>query len=362
MHALFSAPADAPVFAFEDIPLDDLIAQAQSHDPGAVEHILERFRPLLRSRMHRLWTSVREELTSLEWADVEAQIHLMFLTRLGQFRPQNGVYFAHYIEQMLTLDCLSWLRGQRRGVAVPFSQLSVADAADPDGWLGDDNGTLASDVEGTLSLRAALDDLNDAQREAVWQCCVLGRTEDEVAARLGISRSAVRNRLQAGLTHLREHFHDLPDNATRTGRTSTKQALLDFRTEGIFMAKDEKRPDLIGIGAGRPILLQGVFDFEATGFKTPQLLSPKLRYIVPVGHVAGIRFVRVGAMCDKMVCLSTVVNGMPHRLIPVAANAAMHVPFAIVETIPAGSEIEIHIASDAPGTVVVDVGVLQMPA
>ena len=128
------------------------------------------------------------------------------------------------------------------------------------------------------------------------------------------------------------------------------------------MAKDEKRPDLIGIGAGKTVLLQGVYDFPATGLKTPQLLSPRLRYVVPRGQVVGIRFLRVGVSCDAMSCVSTVVNGLPHRLIPLAANSSMHVPFAIVEPIVAGSEIEIHIASDKAGTAIIDVGCLEMPA
>jgi hypothetical protein len=78
--------------------------------------------------------------------------------------------------------------------------------------------------------------------------------------------------------------------------------------------------------------------------------------------VAGVRFLRAGVVCDSMVCVSTVVNGMPHRLVPVAANSASHVSFAIVEPLPAGSQVEIHIASDSPGTAIIDAGCLQMPA
>ena len=128
------------------------------------------------------------------------------------------------------------------------------------------------------------------------------------------------------------------------------------------MANDEKRPDLVGIGAGRTVLLQGVFDFEATGLKTPQLLAKQLCYTVPPGCVVGIRFFRVGVICDEMVCVSSVVNGLPHRLVPVAANSTIHVPLAIVDPITAGSQIEIHIAASAPGTAIVDIGCLQMPA
>ena len=128
------------------------------------------------------------------------------------------------------------------------------------------------------------------------------------------------------------------------------------------MARDERRPDLVGVGAGRPVLLQGVFDFAATGLKTPELLSPKLSYTVPAGCVVGIRFVRAGVSCEKMAYLSTVVNGDVHRLFPIAANSTMHVSLAIVEPIIAGSQIEIHIAAEAPGTAIVDIGCLQMPA
>lgn len=128
------------------------------------------------------------------------------------------------------------------------------------------------------------------------------------------------------------------------------------------MAKDEKRPDLVGVGAGRPVLLQGTFDFPATGLKEPQLLAKKLIYTVPIGHVLGVRYLRVGSVSEGMVAVSTVVNGLPHRIVPCAANDTMHVSFAIVDPIPAGSQIEIHIASQSPGTAILDVGCLQMPA
>ena len=347
---------------------DELVEKSQRGDDAALEVLFHRFRPLLRARMQRLWTALREELTSLEWADVEAQVNYIFFHRAQNFEAQRGVYFAHYIERMVSLDSIAWLREQRRGRAVPFSQLG-AEHTDLDGWLEGES-SLTHEVDSALSLRAALDELSPAQREAIWQVCVIGLTEEEAGRQLQISRSAVRNRLESGLANIRECFNEnsKTNSQTRTARQSSKTtqsaklALLDSWEEKIFMAKDSKRPDLIGVGAGRPILLQGIFPFERTGLETPQLLSAKLRYVVPPGHIAGIRFVRVGIICDQMVCVSTVVNGMPHRLVPVAANEAVHVPFAIVEPIVAGSEIEIHIASNAPGTAIVDVGCLQMPA
>ena len=363
-----------------------------------------------------MWVAVREELSTLEWADIESQMTLMFLTRMHAFDASKGVFFPHYIERMLEWDARTWLRAQRRGQATPFSQLGAGceEDADLDDLMPAAPGDEARDVERIVGLRTALDDLPDAQRVVVWGCCVLGKTEIQVARELGLSRSAVRNRLETALGKMRAFFGST-EEGTRTGRarpesasTPAKSAPTSSLAQGLAqgndaenndaqgndndkatcavepsanrrrikatetpfrefwsslsaMAKDEKRPDLVGVGAGRPVLLQGTFDFPATGIKTPDLLSPKLTYTVPPGHVAGVRYVRVGVMCEKMTVISTVVNGLPHRLIPVAANSTAHAPFAIVEPIVAGSQIEIWVASDAPGIAIVDVGVLQMP-
>jgi hypothetical protein len=284
---------------------------------------------------------------------------------------------------MLDIDCRDYLRQQRRQSAVPFSQVFETDESDYELVSSDEYSCAepnpsnddAARLEQSLSMRSALDTLTAAQRDVVWRCCVLGETEATAAAHLGISRSAVRNRLDGALTRMRSFFdNDNGDsttqaapqtgaNTTRTGRsTGASTQEREWWIERIEMAKNEKRPDLVGVGTGRPVLLQGVFEFESTGLKTPQLLSPKLRYTVPDGYILGIRYVRVGVSCDQMVCVSTVLNGDPHRLIPVAANGAQHVALAIVEPICAGSQIEIHIASEGSGTAIIDVGCLQIPA
>ena len=365
--------------AYGNAELAPVIERAQVGDNAAVESLLLKFRPLLRARMHWLWAKLREDMTGVEWADVEAQVQVIFLSRLQEFRPDEGIFFPHYIARMLDFDSRHWLRTQRRGGAVPFSQLCsiTDDGEDPEWWMrGESNECAAPSVDEIVSMQDALKVLSSAQREVVWQCCVQGNSEVAVAQHLGISRSAVRNRLGSALNRLRAFFgehgaivgqvsvNEQVVPITRTGRRVPRSVLAhyEFWIWRMNMSRDEKRPDLVGVGSGQPVLMQGVFDFPATGLKTPQLLSPKLRYVVPMGYVAGIRFLRAGVSCAKMVCVSTIVNGMPHRLVPVAANDTMHVPFAIVEPIVAGSEIEIHIASDAPGTAIIDVGCLQMPA
>lgn len=350
--------------------LESRIGAAQAGDELATEALLEQFRPLLRSRMHFLWGAVRGSFSTLEFADVEAQITFLFLSRLHSFQRDAGVYFPYYIEKMLDFDVRDWLRQQRRSADIPFSQLASIDSneelVEPSEWLFEGVGAHeSSEVERNLALASALETLSPPQRDVVWRCCVLGRTEMAVAQELGVSRSAVRNRLEAAILKLREFF-DEAEGTTRTGRASKKSRQLDPREEFWeflnTMVKDEKRPDLVGVGAGRPILLQGTFDFPATGLKTPDLLSKKLVYTVPIGHVLGVRYIRVGNISDGMVIVSTVVNGLPHRIIPCAANNVIHVPFAIVDPIPPGSQIEIYVASDHGGTAVIDCGCLQMPA
>jgi RNA polymerase sigma factor (sigma-70 family) len=349
-----------------------LISASQRGDDDATEVLLQRFRPLLRARFHEIWARLREDVSSLEWEDVEAQLTAFFLARLQAFRVEQGVYFPHYIATMLELDARDWLKKQRRSIAVPFSQLEALQGVDGDEnaedgewWLRDerqsDHGQSAVD---NVVLQDALALLPFAHLEVIELCCVQGKSEDAAARVLGISRSAVHNRLQTALSKLREHLELEEENTmsgTRTGR-AVKSKTDEFENWRRRMKLDDKRPDLVGVGAGKPILLQGVFDFPATGMKNSQLLSTRLRYVVPIGFVAGLRFFRAGVTCEKMVCLSTVVNGLTHRLIPLAPNSTMHVPFAIVEPLVGGSEIEIHVASDAPGVAIIDVGGLLMPA
>lgn len=364
-------PATLEMASFEiAFDLKAAVRAAQSGDESCTEQLLLQFRPLLRSRMHALYVATRATLCTLEWSDIEAQVTFLFLSRLHAFKPDMGVYFPHYIERMLDLDGRAWVRTLRRGEALPFSQLwAPGDEgdADPLDWIEDE---FAPDeiagIERNLALRAALDALSPAHREVVWQCCVLGRTEDGVARELGLSRSAIRNRLDAALGKMRAFFGS-EETGTRTGRarpdahqvTTPFDEFWQFLTD---MAKNEKRPDLVGVGSGRPVLLQGTFDFPATGLRSPEHLHSKLTYTVPTGNVAGIRYARIGVVCDSMVVVSTVVNGLPHRLIPVAANSHAHVSFAIVEPLVAGSQLEIHVASEKPGTAIIDVGVLQIPA
>lgn len=371
--------------------IEDLVSRSQSGDDNATEDLMTRFEPLMRSRAHRLWPTLQSRMSAVEWDDVLSQVRLSFLTRLRDFSPERGVYFSLYITRMIDFDCRAWLRVQSR-VETPWSQIAshqgdaqggeddieysmlANSSAEHTLFANGDEIDPTSRLEQAVSLRAALETLTPSQREAIWRCCVLGKTEHEAAGELHISRSAVRNRLEGALSRMRNFFFDadalgdadenLRNLAARTGRAAPREIELqrEFWIGRLTMAKDEKRPDLVGVGVGRPVLLQGVYAFETTGLTKPELLSKKLSYEVPPHCVVGIRYIRVGNKSDGMICVSTVVNGDQHRLIPVAANATIHVPLAIVEPIISGSQIEIHIASEKSGVAIIDCGCLQMPA
>jgi len=158
---LFDPPASNSDFSEQNALFEALAARSQAGDEEAVEEMLARFRPLLRARMHWLWQSVREEFCALEWADIEAQVHEMFLSRLQKFRAQDGVFFPHYAAKMLDFDARDWLRRQKRSPAVPFSQLhSAYESSDDlefwlDGALCDEDAEKTSGVDDLVSLQNA---------------------------------------------------------------------------------------------------------------------------------------------------------------------------------------------------------------
>jgi hypothetical protein len=64
--------------AWSDAHLAACIGRAQGGDCGAVEELLQQFRPLLRSRMHRLWSALCNDISRAEWDDVEAHVQMLF--------------------------------------------------------------------------------------------------------------------------------------------------------------------------------------------------------------------------------------------------------------------------------------------
>lgn len=112
------------------------------------------------------------------------------------------------------------------------------------------------------------------------------------------------------------------------------------------------------VSEGKPVLLQTIVTFEGRGLDQPQPLG--LTYTVPRGKTAGMFYFRAGSTVSGMVNVSVLRNGKLMRYFPVAANNAMHVSLAIVEELPAGTTIEVHAAGEGSGTLILDIGYLEV--
>jgi assimilatory nitrate reductase catalytic subunit len=108
--------------------------------------------------------------------------------------------------------------------------------------------------------------------------------------------------------------------------------------------------------------LQGIIGFTGLGLQKPFLLDPSLRYAVPDGVAAQPVYLRGGNSTDEMVTLVLVRDGRAMRYFPIGAKGDMHVPLRVIEDLPAGTVLEVHLAAPEglAGTVVVDLGLVEV--
>jgi assimilatory nitrate reductase catalytic subunit len=121
---------------------------------------------------------------------------------------------------------------------------------------------------------------------------------------------------------------------------------------------------LVRTGRANPVFFQGLYAFIGNGVADLQRLDDLLVYEVPVGKAAEPIYFRAGNFSDDLIYLTLTANGRPIRYIPVSPKGDVHIPLAIVESHPAGTLFEVSIAAprDLTGTVVVDVGIIELDA
>lgn len=106
------------------------------------------------------------------------------------------------------------------------------------------------------------------------------------------------------------------------------------------------------------VLLQTIKDIEGNGLNDPQPLN--LSYTVPQGCSARVQYVRAGSTVTGMTNVTLLKNGKVMRYVPVASEGVTHVPLAIVDDLQTGVEIEIVAAAEGSGTLILDVGILEV--
>jgi hypothetical protein len=86
-----------------------------------------------------------------------------------------------------------------------------------------------------------------------------------------------------------------------------------------------------------------------------------LRYVVPAGAVTQPVYFR-GNSSKQMITVVLFRDGKPMRYFPIAARGATHVALRVVEDLLTDTVLELHVAapSGAKGTVVVDLGLVEV--
>ena len=108
------------------------------------------------------------------------------------------------------------------------------------------------------------------------------------------------------------------------------------------------------------VLLQTITDIEGEGLNSPKELG--LSYTVPQGCTAGVQYVRAGNTAGGMANVTLLRNGKVMRYFPVAAGGAVHMPLAIVDELRPGTKIEVVAASEGSGSLILDIGILEVNA
>jgi len=108
--------------------------------------------------------------------------------------------------------------------------------------------------------------------------------------------------------------------------------------------------------------IQGLFSFEGTGLEKPVSFQPPVTYRVPSDKRAQTIYFRGGNPAAELIYIVLTRGGKPMRYFPIGAKAGIHVPLAVVEDIPPGSQVELLIAAPAglKASVLIDVGLLEI--
>ena len=184
----------------------DLVARIQSGDRAAEARIVELFAPAVQAMAR-----VRSRGT-VDQQDISQDVLIAVITALrrGQLRDSErlGPFVAGVARNVISNE----LRGRRTRPSQPLAEEDVPVADLRDEMARRDRARM---------LRAALEEMSDADRRILVLTLVQGLKSGEIASRLGLDDQVVRARKSRAVRRLTERIQGREDRLSQTARPGT---------------------------------------------------------------------------------------------------------------------------------------------
>jgi RNA polymerase sigma factor (sigma-70 family) len=186
-----------PYGGLRDGQLVELVAEK---DAGALEALYDRYGRAAYSLARRILTE--ETLAQ----DVVQEVFLSLWRNAGRFDAGRGTV-ATYLLSMTHHRAVDVVRREENLRRWRTSDEGLELEADPKVRVEDE----VEAAERRAEVRAALNELPDAQREALLLAYFGGYTQREVAALVGVPLGTVKTRMAAGMRKMKEALRDASD-------------------------------------------------------------------------------------------------------------------------------------------------------
>ncbi|HZD68283.1 MAG TPA: sigma-70 family RNA polymerase sigma factor [Actinomycetes bacterium] len=184
--------------AYRGLQDGELVALVAERDPGALEALYDRYGAVA-------YSLARQVLNDGPLAESVVQGVFLSLWRdAGRFDPERG-----------TVDTFVLATTHHRAVEVVRREENLRRRPGPGQALGTVGGTLerahagAEPAERRVQVHAALDELPEAQRNALLLALFGGYTQREVASLVGAPLATVRTAMAGGMRRLREILREV---------------------------------------------------------------------------------------------------------------------------------------------------------
>lgn len=294
-----------------DVDEAPLVAAAQGGDRIALEVLLTRYRP-------RLLAICRRALGDGALAEDAAQ-EAMLLALLHLDRLRNPERFGSWLAGIGLNVCHRWRRQRNRDAWSWEAMLGghvATEPVDPAPALDD----RAEAAELREWIHAAVAGLPPGQRAAVVVHYLMGLTQAETAALLGIEMGAVKTRLHKARASLRQRLWTDPADAAidEEERVMAQMRIMDVRRRRAPVGEEPSVRHIVVLeevgGARRLTIWIGEFEATAMALLLEGVAVPRpmtYAFAADVLRAAGgkLREVRVDRLVDEVFYATAVVAG-----------------------------------------------------